>query len=472
MTDFSLARAGRVRAWRKEVRATLALAWPLIATNMLQTGLGVTDIILLGRLGPTELAASALGTNLYFPFAIFGIGVLTAVAPMVAREIGARAWSVRDVRRTLRQGLWSALAISVPIWIVLWHAEPVLLLLGQEPGLSRDAALYLRAYQWALLPFLGYIVLRSFIAAMERPMWGLWAGLIGFIANAVAAWALIFGHLGLPRLELVGAGIATTFASTVMFAILVLVVVLDRRFRRYRLFGRLWRPDWPRFLSFWRLGLPIGVTLVFEVSLFNAAVFLMGLISVAAVAAHAIAIQIASLAFMAPLGFGQAVMVRVGRAFGAGDEAGVTRAGWTAFALGEGFMLLTASLMVFAPTLLISAFLDLSRPDNRAVIDLAITFLAIAALFQIADGAQAIALGMLRGLHDTRVPMLIAAFGYWAIGMPAAVVLAFPLGLEGAGIWIGLAAALSVVAILLTARWMARQRLGLVAGLADASVPH
>ncbi len=265
----------------------------------------------------------------------------------------------------------------------------------------------------------------------------------------------------LPRLELVGAGIATTFSSTIMFGGLALVVLFDRKFRRYRLFGRFWRADWPRFRQLWRLGLPIAATLVFEVTIFNAAVFLMGLISAAAIAAHSIAIQIASVAFMVPLGFGQAATVRVGRAYGARDADGIARAGWTAYALGVGFMTVTAALMLFAPHLLIGGFLDLSDPDNAAVVRLAVTFLAFAALFQVADGAQVVGAGMLRGLHDTRMPMIFAAVGYWGIGFPLGVLLAFPLGMQGVGVWIGLAAGLAVVAVLMAVRWIGRERLGL-----------
>jgi MATE family multidrug resistance protein len=305
-------------------------------------------------------------------------------------------------------------------------------------------------------------VLRNFIAAVERPLWGIWAGGIGFVANAAAAWCLIFGALGFPRLELLGAGIATTFSSTVMFGVLAFVAVFDRKFRRYHLFGRFWRADWPRFRALWRLGLPIAVTLVFEVSIFNAAVFLMGLIGTASLAAHSIAIQIASLTFMVPLGFGQAVTVRVGRAFGAQDRAAIARAGWTAYVMGVGFMGLMACTMLFAPHLLIGAFLDLSRPENRPVIELATVFLAFAALFQLFDGAQAVGSGMLRGLHDTRVPMYFAAIGYWGIGLPLGVILGFPLGLAGVGIWIGLASGLAIVAVLMTTRWVMRERLGLV----------
>ena len=207
--------------------------------------------------------------------------------------------------------------------------------------------------------------------------------------------------------------------------------------------------------------MPIAATLVFEVSIFNAAVFLMGLISSTSVAAHSIAIQIAAIAFMVPLGFGQAVTVRVGLAYGAGDCDAISRAGWTAYAMGVGFMALTAALMILVPRPLIGVFLDRSDPANQAVIELAVIFLAFAALFQLADGAQAVGSGMLRGLHDTRVPMLIAAFGYWGVGLPLGVLLGFPFGLAGAGIWIGLASGLAVVAALMTARWMLRERLRL-----------
>jgi MATE family multidrug resistance protein len=265
-----------------------------------------------------------------------------------------------------------------------------------------------------------------------------------------------------------GAGIATSLSSTVMFLVLVIVVYVDRKLRRYHLLGRFWRADWPRFRQLWVLGLPIAATLIFEVSIFNAAVLLMGLIGKTALAAHSIAVQIASVTFMVPMGFGQAVTVRVGRAFGAGDREAMRRAGWTAFVIGEGFMALTAALMLFGPNLLISAFLDRANPASLPVVDLAVTFLAIAALFQLADGAQVIGSGMLRGLHDARVPMLIAALGYWGIGFPLSVVLAFPLGLGGAGIWLGLAGGLGVVGLMMMTRWIMRERLGLV-GLEPAT---
>ena len=369
---------------------------------------------------------------------------------------------MREVRRTVRQGFWAALTVAIPIWVISWNGEAILLATGQEPALAKVAAEYMRALQWSLLPFLLYLVLRSFLSALERPGWALVIGLLALPVNLAAAYCLMFGKLGLPELGLVGAGYGTVVSSTFMFVALAFVISLDRQLRRYHLFGRFWRTDWPRYRALWRIGVPIGLTMAFEVTIFNAAALLMGRIGADELAAHAIALQIASLCFMVPFGIGQAVTVRVGRAYGAQDEAGVTRAGWTAFALGVGFMVLTASLMLIAPHLLISAFLDMTDPKNLPVIGFAVSFLVLAAAFQIADGAQAVGAGMLRGLQDTRIPMVYAAIGYWGIGLPLGVWLAFGANLRGVGIWIGLATGLAVVAGLMLWRWLRRDRLGLV----------
>jgi MATE family multidrug resistance protein len=453
------------QAWGGELRATVLLAWPLVLTNLAQAALTAVDVVMMGWLGADVLAAGALGSSLYFVGLITGLGLMTATAPMIARELGRNRHSVRDVRRTVRQGLWTAVAVALPIWLILWQGEAILLLIGQEPALAEMAGHYVRALQWALLPFFGYLVLRSFISALERPLWALAVGGGAVVVNAAIAWCLMFGHLGLPKLGIVGAGIATAVSDTLMFVALAVVVCTDRKFRRYRLFGRFWRADWPRFHELWRLGLPIAATLAFEVTVFNAAAFLMGIIGAASLAAHSIALQIASLTFMVPLGLGQAATVRVGLAHGANDVDGVRRAGWTAFALGVGFMAMTGLAMILAPRALVGIFLDVGDPANAGVIDLAVSFLALAALFQVADGAQVVGAGILRGLHDTRVPMVYAGIGYWGISLPVGVILAFVLGLGGIGIWIGLAAGLLVVAILLVVRWLRRDRLGLVAAV-------
>jgi MATE family multidrug resistance protein len=448
--------------WFAEAKAMLALSWPMVLTNIAQTAMTATDVVMMGHLSPQALAAGALGANLYMAVLIFGIGMMAAVPPMISIELGRHRHAVRDVRRTVRQGLWTAATIVGPMWLFLWQSEAVLRAIGQDPALSQAAASYVRTLQWGLLPFFFYLVLRGFTAALQRPFAASIVVLFALAFNALANWCLMFGALGFPALGLPGSGLATTLSSLFMFVGMAVVVMRDRRFRRFQLFGRFWRPDWQRFRAFWRLGLPIGTTLAFEVVIFNGAAMLMGLLGPTSLAAHAIAIQIASLTFMVPMGIGQAATVRVGRAYGAGDREGIARAGSTAIALGLGFMALMALMMLFAPGILVGPFLDIAKPGAAEVAALAMTFLLYAAIFQIADGAQVVGSSILRGLGDTRVPMIFAGLGYWAIGLPLAAALGFWTPLAGVGIWIGLAVALTIVAVLMLGRWHARERLGLV----------
>jgi MATE family multidrug resistance protein len=448
-------------AWLGEFRATLALGWPMVLTNLAQVALTTTDVIVVGHLGADALAAATLGVNLYFGLLMFAIGLVSATSPMMAEAIGRGRHVVREVRRTFRQGLWSALIVSLPAWALLWHSEALLLALGQEPQLARDAHSFMHELQWGFLPALGFIALRSFVAALERPLAAMVVTVAAILFNILANWALVFGHLGLPALGLRGSGLATTLSNTFLFLGLVAVVALDRQFRRFHLFGRWWRPDGARLAALWRLGVPIGATMALEVTLFNAAVFLMGQFGTVAIAAHSIAIQIAAASFMVPLGLGQAATVRVGLAHGAGLRDAVTRAGWAAFALAIAFMATMSVVLLTLSRTLISAFIDVGDPANAAVIDTAALFLVWAAIFQIADGAQVVGAGMLRGLQDTRVPMLYAAFGYWGCGMPLSLFFAFYLRLGGVGIWMGLASGLAVVACLMMRRWHRRDRLAL-----------
>jgi MATE family multidrug resistance protein len=460
MTEIALP-TRQANPWFTEAKAMLALSWPMVLTNIAQTAMTATDVVMMGHLSPEALAAGALGANLYMAVLIFGIGVMAAVPPMISIELGRNRHAVRDVRRTVRQGFWAAMTIVGPMWLFLWQAEAILAGMGQDPALSRAAASYVQTLQWGLLPFFFYLVLRGFVAALQRPFAASVVVLIAVAFNVLANWCLMFGALGFPALGLPGSGLATTLSSIFMFAGMALVVTRDRRFRRYRLFGRVWVPDWQRFRAFWTLGLPIGTTLAFEVMIFNGAALLMGLIGPTSLAAHAIAIQIASLTFMVPMGIGQAATVRVGRAFGAGDRDGIARSGSVAIALGLGFMVLTALMMWLAPQILVGPFLDMSKPGAAEVAALAMTFLLYAAIFQIADGAQVVGSSILRGLGDTRVPMIYAGIGYWLIGLPLAAALGFWTSLAGVGIWIGLAVALAIVAVLMLGRWHARERLGL-----------
>ncbi|WP_333825064.1 MATE family efflux transporter [Pinisolibacter sp.] len=444
--------------WRRETYETFRLAWPMIVAQLAQMALPTTDILLLGGLGPEAVASGALAVNLYNTFMLFGVGIMSATVPMVARQRGHMRHSVKDLRRTVQQALWVAVSIALPMWAVLWNGEAIFHLLGQDPELSRRGAAFLRIMMWGLLPFFGFVALRSFIAALERPAWTLIVGVSAVPINAVLGWALIHGRFGLPTLGANGAAFATALTMGFLFAGLVVVLVTERRFRRYRLFGDLFRADWQRWRDVWRLGLPIALMIVFETSIFNAAGFLVGLIGTAPLAAHAVTLQIAATAFMVPFGLAQAVTVRVGLAYGRGDDRAMALAGWTSWWLTVAIMCGTAALFTLAPDLLLGAFLDRADPKNAETLALGRAYLAVAALFQIVDGIQATAAGMLRGRHDTRVPMIMALAGYWGVGLTGSIVLAFPLGLEGVGVWLGLALGLGAVAILLTLRWIVLSR--------------
>jgi MATE family multidrug resistance protein len=446
------------RAWRQEARALAALSVPIVLTNIGQVAIQTTDVVLIGWLGPDALAASVLGVNVMFVLLLFGIGVVAATAPLIAQDLGRRRYAVREPRRTVRQGLWVAFALGLPALLLLWQIAPLLHLFQQDPALIAAAEPFVRAAMWGFVPGLWFVVLRNFIASLERPRAAMVIMLIGVLFNGIAAYGLIFGRLGMPALGLRGAGIAAALTNCFLFGALLGYILVDRQFRRFQILGRLWRPDWVRFREIFRIGLPIGVTLVMEVGLFATAGFLIGLIGTAQLAAHQIALQCASVAFMVPLGLAQAATVRVGLAAGAGDGSGVRRAGIAALAIGGVFMLGTATLMWTAPRAIVGLFIDATDPANAPVVHAAVTFLAIAALFQIFDGGQVIGAGALRGLKDTRWPMAIAGLAYWIVGIGLATGLGFGAGWGGLGIWIGLAASLAVAAFLMVARFALLQR--------------
>jgi multidrug resistance protein, MATE family len=444
----------------EELRATMSLAWPLILANLTQQVIQATDILLMGRLGATQLAAATLALNLTFTFNLLLLGLITASSPMMATALGQRFNAVRDVRRTFRAGLWLIAIAMPPYWLVLWHVGDVMRGFGISAELATQGQTFLRAYMWCTAPWLVFQLLRNFVSALERPRVVFWLSIGGIAVNALLSWSLIFGHFGLPAFGLVGGGIGSTLTWLVMCGALVSVTAIHRRFRRFHLFGKWWRFERQRTLAMVRLGWPIGATMALEMGVFALAAYFMGWIGAPAVAAHAIALQVAALTFMVPLGLGQAATVRVGLALGRGDEAGITRAGWTGWVIGVAFMGTMALAMWIAPRPLVTLFLA-DVPQNAAVIALAISFLRVAAAFQLVDGAQVIGAGMLRGLHDTRWPLIFALFGYWVVGLGIGAWLAFAADWQGVGIWVGLASGLAVVAALMLARWLMRERLGL-----------
>ena len=453
------ARPPRGRALARETWATLSLAAPLILANLAVTLMTTTDFVMLGRLSPQALAAGALGFNLYQPAFLLGIGVVAAVSPIVASKLGASA-SLEGVRRATHAALVSALLIAVAGWLLLSQTTTILTAIGEPPELAREAGRYMGAFQWGLAPSLMFFAGRSVFAAFERARAPLIAGIVAVAFNAFANDALIFGRYGLPAFGIVGSGLATTLSQTLMFGLLVAFSLIDSRMRRLALFRPPWSFDSAEFAALWRLGLPIGGTIAAEVGVFSAATLAMGLLGPATLEAHTIALQIAGLAFMVPLGLGQAATVRIGRAFGAGDRPGIVNAGTAAFGLTLVFAVLSAAAMIAVPTLMISGFLAVDAPANAATVAIAVALLRIAAIFQVFDASQATLANMLRGLHDSRWPLIIALVGYWGIGAPIGVALGFATPLGGVGVWIGLAVGLAVVAALLAWRWLGRARRG------------
>ena len=448
---------------RDELRATFRLAWPLVLANLAGIAITTTDVLMLGRLGARELAASALAVNLFNLLLFTGIGIAAGAAPLIAAALGRRKGAIRDSRRTFRMGLFVCAAYSLLSWLLLWNAERIFLALGQDPALSAQAGKFMQVIMWALLPALLAALFRTVLTAFDRTLIALGVALGGVALNALLNWLLIFGHWGFPALGLVGSALASLITNIAMALVLGAILHRMRRFRRMHLFGRWWRFDRDRFVTLLKVGVPIGLTWAFEVSVFSCAVFLMGLIDTTSVAAHVIALQIASVSFMVPLGLAQAVTVRVGLAYGAGNAAWVALAGKVALASSMAIMSLAALVIWVMPDVLAGLFLSSGRPEDAAVLALAVKFLLIAAIFQLADGAQVVGAAMLRGLQDTRVPMLYAAFGYWVVGLGSGIALAFGAGWGGTGIWTGLALGLAVVAVLMLWRWSRRERLGLIA---------
>ena len=442
-------------------RATILLALPLIGAQLAQMALNVTDTVMVGRLGATELAAAVLGTQVFFIVYIFGSGFAAAMMPVAANAEGRG--DARGVRRSVRMGLWVLVLYAGLVMVPLWHTGALLLWLDQEPAVARLAGDYVRVAEWAMLPALLLMGLRSYLTVVDRAYVVLAAILVGVLANGALNYAFIFGHFGMPRLGVVGAGVATLGAQIVMAGLLVGFTLWSKRLKRYELYARFWRPDWADFRDILRLGWPIGATIIAEVGLFAAASIMMGWIGTVTLAAHGIALQIASISFMVPLGIATAATVRVGLALGRGDPVGLGRAGSVALALGAGIALMAGIVLLLKPEGLTGLYLDRENPNADEVMATAVPLLLVAAGFQLFDSVQAVASGILRGLKDTRRPMLMALFAYWAVGMPVAYLMAFVVGLEGVGIWLGLAFGLATAAVLMTTRFAARERLGLLA---------
>lgn len=448
--------------FRVELGATLRLAAPLAAANVLQMAVYAVDVIFVARLGQEALAASSLSVALFGLMNWSFSGLTSAVAPLVAAEMGRCTHAVREVRRSVRMALWLAILLGLAGMAVCSFGEEIMLATGQQPRIAERAGSFLHVLQFAMIPMVACNVLRIFVSALGRPVFATAITGLAILVNALGNYALVFGNLGAPELGLEGSALASALTAATTFLVYCIAIRADRSLHRYRIFRRFWRTEWTRFRELVRIGTPIALTVAAEGGLFGSAAFLMGLIGEAELAGHTVALQLGAFAFQVPFGIGQAATIRVGFHYGAADAAGIARAGKAALIAGLGFMAFPATLMLFTPFLLVSAYVDVHDPANAAMVGFAVHFLAIAAAFQLFDSTQAVASGVLRGLQDTHVPMIIAISGYWLGGFLIAVLLGFLTPLEGTGVWIGLAVGLAIVSALLLWRWHRRESLGLV----------
>jgi MATE family multidrug resistance protein len=434
------------------MRATLVLGLPLVGGHVAQYAIGLTDSVMLGWYSVEALAAVTLGGSYFFVLFLMGSGFAWAVMPLVA------AYAAEDdetgVRRVTRMALWLSVLYAVLAMPLLIWSEPILRALGQEPVVVEMAAEYLRVAGWGLFPAVGVMVLKSYLAALERTQIVLWMTVFAAVTNALANYALIFGNWGAPELGIMGAAIASisthsvTLAGVVIYAVAVLP--------QHALFRRLWRPDWEMFARVFRLGVPIGLTSLSEVSLFAASAVMMGWLGTVALAAHGIAVSVAGAAFMMHLGLSNAATVRAGNAFGRRDRAHLARGAIAVTVLSFSIALVTAAVFVLFPEPFIAAFLERDDPAFAEIMAAGTVLLALAGLFQLTDGGQVVALGLLRGVQDTTLPMIIAAVSYLGVGLSTSYLLGFTLGMGGPGVWLGLVTGLLCAGVLLMWRFWAR----------------
>ncbi len=425
------------------------LGLPLVGSHVAQVMIGVTDTLMLGWYDVRALAAVTIAQTLWFVLFIVGSGFAFAVLPMVASALGEG--NERQVRRVTRMGLWLSAIYGLAVTVPLIWTEWIMLALGQTAETAAMAQDFLHIGAFGLVPALLTMVLKSYLSALERSQPILWITVIGALLNAGLNYLLIFGHLGFPEMGLRGAAIASVTLH--VLGLFVFCFYSARVTPEHALFRRLWRIDREAFGQVLKLGWPIGLTNLAESGLFSAASVMVGWIGAIPLAAHGVALQLSSLTFVVHLGLSQAATVRVGNALGRKDYGGLREGAATASVLSAVFALVMMVVYLAIPEQMVGLFVAPDDPARPEILEVGSKFLIVAALFHLVDGAQVVALGLLRGLHDTRRPMVYAALSYWAVGIPVSYVMGFVLGWGGVGIWLGLVVGLTLAAALMLGRF-------------------
>lgn len=434
-----------------EIKACLNLSIPLATAQLAQAATNFIDTIMMGWLGGDRLAAGALGAMTFATLIVMSTGLLSSIGAIAAVAYGAE--DVKKIGRIAEQGLWLAMGVSIPITILLWNFGAIAIHFGQDPATVAVAQTYLRAIVWGFPAALGFLVLRNIYSAIHCPKMILAIVIATVPINIIGNYILMFGKFGFPKLGLAGLGWSSTFSLWIAFLTGIAIIATKNEFKSYQILTHLKHFHPPVFWEIVRVGWPSGMLLTIECGLFTVTTYLMGYLGKVPLAAHYIALQTISITFMVPVGISYATTMRVGHELGRNNREGTKLAGTVGMAVGGLFMALMGIVVWQFPRTIASIYLDLNDPENIGVIELAISLLKIAAMFQIFDGVQVIAAGALRGLQDTRIPMIIGFISYWCIGLLSGYITAFQWGWGSLGLWWGWVFGLAVASVILPWRF-------------------
>ena len=418
-----------------EIKELLRLTIPLASAQVAQAATGFVDAVMMGWLGQQTLAAGGLATTTYTTLLVAASGVVFSVSPLIAEAFGAG--NPAKIQKVTQQGFWLSLFLSIPAMVILGNIESLMLHFGQAKSIVTLAKIYLDVMLWGVFPGLTFAMLKSVVSSLSQPRPITIIVVIGTLFNAVGNYALGFGKLGFPTMGLTGIALASVLSQWVMLISLIIYILKHEQLKNYQLFKNLFQFE-PKILrEMIGVGLPIGISFAFEVGLFSVTTYLMGLLGTSILAAHLIVFQTIAVVFMVPLGMSFATTIRVGQWSGQNDSIGVRRTAYISMCMGAIFMTVMALLILLFSRQVIGLYLDIRNPENANVISLATPMFAVAAVSQILDGVQTTAAGALRGLKDTRIPMLLSFIAFWVFGLASGYLLGFPLGLDGVGLWWG-----------------------------------
>ncbi len=429
-----------------EVKAFLALALPLVGVQLSQAAIGFVDTLMMGRIGLETLAAGGLAALTFSVFLYTASGVLMGVSPIVATAAGAG--DKHQIERVVGQGCLLVIGLAIPISFCIANFDTLMRQLGQAETTVVLGNTYLDIMVWGFFPALGFSLLRSVISAMSHTRIVMAIAIGGTILNTIGGYILGFGKFGFPQLGIAGLALASVITLWTMFLALIVYILTHTELKTYRFFRNIYRVDRQILTSLIHVGVPIGIATALEIGLFTIVTYLMGILGTEVLAAHQVVLQTIAITFMVPLAMSYAATIRVGQEIGQNNPVGATRAGYVGAAIGLGFMLLMAAILLLFPHQIIGIFLDLNDPRNANVIPLATGIMTIAAISQVLDGPQKIIMGALYGLQDTRIPMILSFFAFWGVGLTIGYWLGFHTSLGGSGLWLGQSIGIAISAVM------------------------